>query len=382
MTEPLGVTHAGGEYLFHIEPGILGRLPQLAAELLGERRIAVIADATVAALYRGFADGTMPAWGPGAEIPNDWEILEFPAGEASKTREMWTVLTDALLDRGYGRDSAIVALGGGVTGDLAGFVAATYARGIPLIHAPTTLLAMVDASVGGKVGVDTPHGKNLIGAFYAPRLVAAEPRTLATLPVRELRAGLAESVKHALIANEAHLGWIESHADAILSRDAGTLTELIRTSVAIKSRIVAEDEREDGRRTVLNAGHTVAHALERASGYATPHGEAVAIGLVAEARLGEELGITAQGTAERVAAVLGALGLPTAVPELDGATLLEAMAYDKKSRAGRPAFAFLASPGVPHRGPAGWATEAPVEAVARVVRAVDKHGKEASTNDL
>lgn len=382
MTDPLGVTHAGGEYLFHIESGVLGRLSRLAAEFLGERRIAVIADSNVATLYRGFADGTMAAWGPPAEIPADWEILEFPPGEASKTREMWTALTDALLDRGYGRDSAIVALGGGVTGDLAGFVAATYARGIPLIHAPTTLLAMVDASVGGKVGVDTPHGKNLIGAFYAPLLVAADPRTLTTLPDRELRAGLAEAVKHALVANAAHLGWIESHADAILRRDARVLTELIRTSVAIKARIVAEDEHDDGRRAVLNAGHTVGHALEQASGYAIPHGEAVAIGLVAEARLGEELGLTAQGTADRIAGVFRALGLPTEVPPLDQEAVIAAMAYDKKSREGRPAFAFLAEPGLPLRGPAGWTTEAPGPAVAGVVRAVDKQGKEASTNDL
>jgi 3-dehydroquinate synthase len=382
VTDPLGVTHAGGEYLFHIEPGVLGRLPKLAAEFLGERRVAVIADSNVATLYRGFTDGTMAAWGTPAEAPADWDILEFPAGEASKTRETWSVLTDALLDRGYGRDSAVVALGGGVTGDLAGFVAATYARGIPLIHAPTTLLAMVDASVGGKVGVDTPHGKNLIGAFYAPLLVAADPRTLATLPDRELRAGLAEAVKHALVANAAHLDWIQSHASEILQRNAEALTELIRTSVAIKARIVAEDERDDGRRAVLNAGHTVGHALEQASGYAIPHGEAVAIGLVAEARLGEELGITVKGTADRVAGVFRALGLPTQVPPLEGEAVIAAMGHDKKSREGRPAFALLVEPGVPHRGAAGWTTEAPARAVAGVVRAVDKHGKEASTNDL
>ena len=382
MTAPLSVTHAGGEYLVHIEPGIVGRLSLMVGELVGDRRVAVIADSNVAPLYRGFIAGTMGAWGMPAEIPASWEIVEFPAGEASKSRDTWEVLTDSLLDRGYGRDSAIVALGGGVTGDLAGFVAATYARGIPLIHAPTTLLAMVDASVGGKVGVDTPHGKNLVGVFYAPIAVATDPRTLATLPARELRAGLAEAVKHALVASGAHLTWLEAHAPEIVRQDAGALVELIRTSVAIKARIVAEDEHEDGARAVLNAGHTVAHAIEQVSAFRVPHGEAVAMGLVLEARLGEALGITDAGTADRLDGVLTALGLPTTPPDLDSDALLAAMAHDKKNRSGRLAFALVSRPGVPHGRPGAWVTKAPDREVAGVLRAVDKQGKEATTNDL
>ena len=236
--------------------------------------------------------------------------LVVPAGEASKNRAQWSALSDQLLDLAFGRDSAIVALGGGMIGDLAGFVAATYLRGIPCLQVPTTLLAMLDASVGGKTGVDTPHGKNLIGAFHPPAAVLADPLVLRTLPEREYRAGLAEAVKHGLIADAAYFAWLGASADAIARRDETTLATLVRRSVEIKAAVVGEDERESGRRAILNAGHTVAHAVEHASDYALAHGEAVALGLVAECELAEAMGIGRRGLGADVSGLLGRLGLP------------------------------------------------------------------------
>ena len=317
------VRHPGGSYPVLIGAGLLDELPALARRFLGGARLAAISDATVAALH-------------GARIAPPAELLTFPAGEAHKTRETWARLSDELLAAGFGRDSGIVALGGGVTGDVAGFVAATYMRGLPVLQAPTTLLAMVDAAVGGKTGVDTPLGKNLIGAFHHPVAVVADPRVLATLPDRELRAGLAEAVKHGLVADAEHLDWLESRAPAILARDEAALAALVRRSVEIKAEVVGSDERETGRRAVLNAGHTVAHALEHASGWALLHGEAVALGLVAEAALAERLGVAERGLTERVERALAALELPIRLPAgIDPAPdrLLEAMTRDKKNRA-------------------------------------------------
>ncbi len=340
------------------------------------RRSAMIADATVAALYREYVRGTESAWRTvpatceGVEGAG-WVPLQFPAGEASKSRATWQRLTDDLLAAGYGRDAAIVALGGGVTGDLAGFVAATYMRGIPVVQVPTTLLAMVDSSVGGKVGVDTPAGKNLVGAFHAPAAVVADPLTLGTLPDREYRAGLAEVVKHALVADAEHFRWLEANAAAVLRRDPEPLTELICRSVAIKAGVVAADERESGHRVVLNAGHTVAHAIEHATAYAVPHGEAVALGLVAECRLGEAIGVTAAGTAERVAALLGRFGLPVELPGCPPvAALTSAMQADKKTRSGLPGFAFAAEPGRMHRENGDWVSPAPTEALEEALATI------------
>ena len=279
-----------------------------------------MADDNVAALYREYLSGTPMAWHPREWSCNDgsapgWpDPLVFPAGETNKTREQWAALTDALIDRGFGRDAGIVALGGGVTGDLAGFVAATYMRGVPILHAPTTLLAMLDASVGGKTGVDTTHGKNLVGAFHQPAAVVADPLTLLTLPDRDYRSGLAEAVKHAVVADAEQFGWLRTMAGAIGRRDPETVGELVRRSVAVKASIVEADERDAGRRAVLNAGHTVAHALEQATGYALTHGQAVALGLVAECAIGERMGTTAWGTGAEVAGLLERLGLPARTP--------------------------------------------------------------------
>jgi 3-dehydroquinate synthase len=325
------VSHALGRYPVHVEPGVLGRLESLSDEHLGRGHITMIADAAVHELLQ---TGRLarPRW--------EGDVVTFPAGEGSKNRKEWARITDLLLDRGVGRDGGIIALGGGVAGDLAGFVAATYLRGIPFIQAPTSLLAMVDASVGGKTGVDTRHGKNLVGAFHPPAAVAADPRVLQTLSERDYRGGLAEAVKHGLIADAEYFGWMEREAAALLRRDPVALTHLVRRSVEIKAAVVSADERETGRRTILNAGHTVAHALEQATAFGLAHGEAVSLGLVAECALAERMGGASPGTRDRVMSLLERFGLPVRlrmrVPEDQ---LLAAMARDKKNRGARIQFA-------------------------------------------
>ena len=372
------VAHAGGSYPVIIEPGVLERLPELATRYLGNRRTALITDETVAALYADYLAGANPAWQPRPRTCSDaspagWrERFTFPAGEASKTRETWAALTDRLLAAGFGRGSAIVALGGGVVGDLAGFVAATLGRGVPWMQVPTTLLAMVDASVGGKTGVNTSAGKNLVGAFHAPAAVLADPLTLGTLPDAEVRAGLAEAVKHGLIADAGYLEWLTAHAAAIASGDAVVLSELVRRSVEIKARIVSADEHEAGERAVLNAGHTVAHAIEAATAYAIPHGDAVALGLVAEAALAERLGVAEPGLADLVSRSLEGFGLPVRLAgSVPAGRIVAAMASDKKGDAEGPRFALIAAPGRPHRVRDRWTAAAPE---AEIVAALGRIG--------
>ena len=354
------VTHALGSYPVYVEPGALERLGLLVSEHLAGRRVAMIGDQTVLELYRGGRLGRT-SW--------EGETLAFPAGERSKTRETWARLTDALLQREFGRDSGLIALGGGVAGDLAGFVAATYMRGLPYIQVPTTLLAMLDASVGGKTGVDTPEGKNLIGAFHPPVAVVADPKALGTLPEREYRGGLAEAVKHGLIADREYFRWIEREVDALLRRDSAALEQLVRRSVEIKAEVVSGDEREAGRRAILNAGHTVAHAIERATGYEVPHGEAVGLGLVAECELAVRLGIAAPALKERVEALLGRLGLPVRLPRpITGDALLAAMSSDKKNRGARLRFSLPTALGESTSG--RWTVEAGEEDVREALGAV------------
>jgi 3-dehydroquinate synthetase len=218
---------------------------------------------------------------------------------------------------------------------MAGFVAATYCRGVPYAQVPTTLLAMLDASVGGKVGVDTPQGKNLIGAFHPPAIVVSDPVTLMDLPAAEYRAGFAEAIKHGVIADAKYFDWIETHVSGLVARSRETLVDLIRRSVEIKAEVVSADERESGRRAILNAGHTVAHALETESGFQLAHGEAVALGLLAETRIAEQMGIARAGLSERIASLARALGLPTALQgPRDLTRLTQALTRDKKNRGG------------------------------------------------
>jgi 3-dehydroquinate synthase len=246
----------------------------------------------------------------------------------------------ALVATGVDRRSVVVALGGGVVGDLAGFVAATYMRGIPYVQVPTTLLAAVDSSVGGKVAVDLPEGKNLVGAFYQPRLVVIDPEVLASLPPRELRAGLAEVVKHGVILDAEFFAYVEAHADGILAQEAAVLAAVIRRCCELKARVVSADERDEGLRAILNYGHTFAHALETVTGYQRfRHGEAVALGMVAASLLAEEMGKVAPEVTRRQVALLRRLGLEVRLPaEFRLDELLACFRRDKKTLSGRLRF--------------------------------------------
>ncbi len=339
-----------GGYEVRIGAGLLDRLADLVAPVVDARRWAILTDETVGRLHGVAATASFVRAGLAADL------VAFTPGEASKTREMWASLSDTLFERGFGRDAAIVALGGGVVGDLAGFVAATWMRGVPLVQVPTTVLAMVDASVGGKTGVDVPAGKNLVGAFKWPAIVVADPAVLRTLPGDVFRAGMAEAVKHGAVADGAHFDWLGERADALLHHDVTSLEALVRRSVEIKAAVVSEDPLESGRRAILNFGHTVAHAIERASDYAVAHGRAVAMGMVAEAYVGERLGITERGSARALASALARFDLPVAVPDdLAPARVLEHARHDKKNRASRIHCALIAGVGEAARNPdGGW----------------------------
>lgn len=259
--------------------------------------------------------------------------LVLADGEAHKTLASAERIFDALAALGATRDATVVALGGGVVGDVAGFAAACWMRGVALVQVPTTLLAMADSAVGGKTAVNVAAGKNLVGAFHQPRAVIADIATLASLPAREFRAGLAEIVKYGAIGDVEFFAWLEAHAAALLAHDEAALEHAIATSCAHKAAIVARDEREAGERVLLNFGHTFAHAIEVEAGYGEwLHGEAVAIGMVLAARLSAMLGLAAEADAERLAGLLAACGLPTRVPAtLDADALLRHMRLDKKN---------------------------------------------------
>jgi len=260
-----------------------------------------------------------------------------PPGERSKSLDRVAALYEAFARAGLERGRPVFALGGGVVGDLAGFAAATWLRGVPLVMVPTSLLAQVDSSVGGKVGVDLPRGKNLVGAFHQPRAVLIDTDTLATLPARELRAGLAEVVKYGAIGDRDFFQWLEDSLQALLDGDPAALVHAIETSCRQKAGIVMRDEREDGERALLNFGHTFGHAIESATGYSLlRHGEAVAIGMVCAAWLSARLGLAPAGDAIRLAALLEGMDLPTRVPEgIAPETLLGHMRLDKKAAGGR-----------------------------------------------
>jgi 3-dehydroquinate synthase len=319
-----------------VRPGALVDLPALLRVAAPAHRYAVVSDSNVAPLW-GEA-----VLGPLREAGLRADLVTVPAGESAKTRATWAHVLDEFLALGLGRDACVLALGGGVVGDLAGFAAATFLRGVSVVQIPTTLLAMVDASVGGKTGIDAPAGKNLIGAFHQPRLVLADPATLGTLPDRELRSGMAEVVKHGAIADERYFDDVVAGCADLLARKGGALTPVVRRSVEIKASFVAADPFEAGARKALNAGHTLGHAIEALSGYALAHGEAIAIGMVVEARAGERAGITAPGTSGRLEQALAGFGLPTRLPaDMEPAAVLGAARSDKKARAGRLHYTLL-----------------------------------------
>jgi 3-dehydroquinate synthase len=345
MTSPKPVrVRAGGggaDYEVHVLSGLLQSLPSLVEPLVPEGgSITIISDSNVAPLYGApLRDRLMEA-----EIR--CEMLVFPAGEASKNRDEWARLTDLMLQHRMGRDTLVAAVGGGVTGDLAGFVAATFLRGVPVVQVPTSLVAMIDSSVGGKTGVDVPAGKNLVGAFHPPRLVAADPAAISTLPRKERAQGLAEAVKHGAILDAGYLLWLDGAGPALLDGEGPVTERAVLRSVELKADVVSRDEREGNVRQILNFGHTIGHALEAASGFDLSHGSAVSIGMVLEARLGESLGVTETGTAEDLASVLSRMELPVSIPPGLGTgeaaeRVMSFLFADKKVRAGRARFVLL-----------------------------------------
>jgi 3-dehydroquinate synthase len=314
-------------YPILIGPGLL-EAAEVMDEAIAARDVLVVTNSVVAPLYlerftRALRDRRVAP-------------LILPDGERFKTLDTVAGVLDALVERRMNRDVCVAALGGGVIGDLAGFAAACYQRGVDFVQVPTTLLAQVDSSVGGKTGVNHPGGKNLIGAFHQPRAVVSDTDTLRTLPRRELRAGLAEVIKYGLVADPAFLGWIEANLEGLLALDAGALAHAIRRSCEIKAEIVAEDEREHGRRALLNLGHTFGHAIETAAGYGEwLHGEAVGVGMLMAADLSRRLGWLEDSDVARVRALLQRAGLPLAAPPIGAVQALELMGMDKKVLAGR-----------------------------------------------
>ncbi|TMB98425.1 MAG: 3-dehydroquinate synthase [Chloroflexi bacterium] len=337
------VTTASAQYPVYAK---WGRLPELGTKLvelgLG-RQTYVITDEAVAHHYEDEISEALKA----AAVPFD--IFAVPPGETSKTLRTASELYDWLLQHKAERGHTIIGFGGGVVTDLAGYVAATFARGLPLVHVPTSLLGMVDAAIGGKVAVNHARAKNLIGAFYQPRMVLADIALLRTLPPREIHSGWAEAIKHALIADEGYLRFLEDGAEGILKLDADPTVDAVRRSIAIKAAIVAEDEREEtGRRTVLNYGHTVAHALEATTGYSRfRHGEADGIGMTAAAFISERLGLLRPEIGERQRRLLERFKLPTTANGLDPAAVKAATALDKKVQGRSIRWVLLAGIGKP-----------------------------------
>ena len=343
--------------------GALQRIADIVEEVAPAHRYAVVTDSNVGPIY---GSRVVNAFAPGRA-----DLFTIPAGEVNKTRDTWARLTDELLSAGFGRDSTVVSLGGGMVGDLAGFVAGTFMRGIPVVQVPTSLLAMIDASIGGKTGVDTPSGKNLVGLFYPPAAVVSDPQTLATLPLNFLRTGLAEAIKHGAIADSRYFESVTRELPALLAAGAGasdSLTRVIVRSIEIKAGIVARDERERGLRKVLNFGHTIGHALEALSGYELAHGEAVAIGMALESAVAEHAGIAEDGTSSSILGALRAAGLPTQRPEgMSGEKILEAMRADKKARGGQVEYALPCRIGAMAGSKSGWAVTVADDIVREVL---------------
>jgi 3-dehydroquinate synthase len=328
----LGAFHVrgmGAGYDVRVQPGGINHLGEMLASRGLSGPVAIVSDGNIAPLYAEQAANSLRSTGYTVHL------AVIPAGEQHKTQgtisELWQAFTQARLERG----STVVALGGGVVGDLAGFAAATYLRGVSWVVVPTSLLAMVDASLGGKTGFDLPSGKNLVGAFHAPRLVLADPLVLDTLPEDELRSGIAEVVKHGVISDPALFAICAQGWQAIHAR----LEDVVRRAMSVKVRVIQLDPYEQGLRAALNLGHTLGHAIEQASGYSLRHGEAVSIGMVAAARLSEHLAMADSGLAEQISAVLDRLGLPTEIPAgIDRAAIRQSMGLDKKRAGGKVGF--------------------------------------------
>lgn len=324
----LDVDLGARSYPVYIGPGLLARAELFVPHIAGQK-VAVVTNETVAPLYLNILGETLSRY--------EQVDIVIPDGEEHKTLTEWGKIFDRLLEARCDRGTTIVALGGGVVGDMAGFAAACYQRGVPLIQVPTTLLAQVDSSVGGKTGVNHPLGKNMIGAFHQPRAVIVDTDTLRTLPDRELRAGVAEVIKYGLIRDAEFFGWLEQNLTRVLGREPEALAHAIARSCANKAQVVALDERESGLRALLNLGHTFGHAIETGLGYGTwLHGEAVAAGMIVAADLSHRIGWLSRNEVIRIEAMVKAAGLPIRIPSpLDGARLRELMAIDKKVEGGK-----------------------------------------------
>ena len=306
--------------------GLLDRVGELLSQVLQTSRIILV---THPSLFRLYGDKVLAGL-----KKQGWatDIIEVPEGEKSKSLQQVDIIYDRLLDFNCDRKSVLIALGGGVIGDLTGFVAATYQRGIPFVQVPTTLLSQVDSSVGGKTAVNHPKGKNMIGAFYQPRMVIADLDTLQTLPQNEFRAGLAEVIKYGVISDANLFDYLEKNADKILQLDHECLAYIIKTSCSIKAEVVEKDERESHYRMILNFGHTLGHTIEALTGYSQfIHGEAVAIGMVQAAKLSQQLEKCQDEVPKRLRKLINKCGLPSQWPDLDSQAVIECLYHDKKT---------------------------------------------------
>ncbi len=322
-------------YPIHIGAGLLQQA-ELILPHLEQKRVMVLSNTTVAPLYLAQLTATLEAGGVAVAS------VVLADGEAYKNWETLNLIFDALLTRRAERKTTLIALGGGVIGDMTGFAAASYQRGVPFIQVPTTLLSQVDSSVGGKTGINHPLGKNMIGAFYQPKLVLADTDTLTTLPARELSAGLAEVIKYGLIWDAEFLAWLEANMDRLRALDQAAISHAIHRSCEIKAQVVGEDEREGGIRAILNLGHTFGHAIETGMGYGNwLHGEAVAAGMVMAAQTSQRLGWLSEADVARTRALIRAAGLPDVAPDLGVATWLDYMGHDKKVEGGKMRFVLL-----------------------------------------
>ncbi|MFT3847979.1 MAG: 3-dehydroquinate synthase [Propionivibrio sp.] len=327
--ESLTVSLADRSYPIHIGPGVAAQAGLLLPHLASPKAV-IVTNATVAPLYADTLSGMLQQ--AGIESPR----IVLADGEQFKCWETLNSVFDFLLEKHCDRKTTLIALGGGVVGDLTGFAAACYQRGVPFIQVPTTLLAQVDSSVGGKTAINHPRGKNMIGAFYQPEVVLADTDMLATLPDRELRAGVAEVIKYGLIRDLPFLEWLEQNLDAVLARRPDALAFAIARSCKNKAEVVAADERENGERALLNLGHTFGHAIEAGMGYGIwLHGEAVAAGIMMAAELSCRMGWIGDNDVGRIAALFERAGLPTIGPSLDTVTYLELMQHDKKVQNGK-----------------------------------------------
>ena len=327
---------AEDSYDILIAPGLLSRVPALMEKVQGKKRLKVhrLAVITDSNLKRIYGKPLASLFG------EDVAILHVPAGEPSKCREMKNHLEDQLIAAKYGRDSAIVAFGGGVIGDLAGFVASTYYRGVPYFQIPTTIISQVDSSIGGKTAIDVPSGKNLIGSFYQPQGVFMDVDLLDTLPPGEFLNGLAEVIKHAMIRDHDLFDFLDEYSTAILAKDKGILVEMLRRSCEIKAGVVSQDPKESNLRKILNFGHTVGHAIETLSDYRLHHGQAVSIGMAVEACLAWKAGYLSSEKYLRLLLLIREFGLPTNLPRnLPREKIIEVMGLDKKNEGGKVHFA-------------------------------------------